>query len=150
MREGDVALAAGLTLILGFSATSRAAEPPAAVVSCPDSLVVSQVAKAPSPEWTVSYSSLPVDLEAVTLFDGPPEERASLIYDETSEAGEEWTATWKLAANPRGTWVRCSYRGTTAELSRKLASSVMVCRATYEKAEKWPSGLPVIRLFECR
>ena len=24
-----------------------------------------------------------------------------------------------LSANPRGYWVRCSYRGTTAELSRK-------------------------------
>lgn len=141
----------GLTWVLVAAAASHAAEPPPdARFTCPDSLTVSQVAQAPSPEWILSYSSLPAELEAVTVFDGPPGEQASLVYDETSESGEEWTATWKLSANPRGYWVRCSYRGTTGELSRRLPGSLQACRATYEKTATRASGVPVLRRFECR
>ncbi|MFI5296300.1 MAG: STY0301 family protein [Thermodesulfovibrionales bacterium] len=59
----------------------------------------------------------------------------------------------KVCAEDRdggGYWIRCSYRGTRAELSRRLRNSVSVCRVAYDNSSRFPSGLPVIRKIECR
>ena len=117
---------------------------------CPAVITVDQKAVSPPPDWTVSYSSLPQQLEMVTFFSGPPAENASLVYDKRSKTKGGWTATWNFPKDPSGYWIRCSYTGTRAELSKRLPDSVGLCRVTYDGDTRSSSGLPVIRKIECR
>ena len=122
---------------------------------CPATLTVEEQATAPSPEWTVTYSPLPRALERVTFFDGPPEEEASLVYDELLDTADGQVAVWRLGTGDpegkeRGTWIRCSYAGTRVELSRRLPDGLHECRVTYDPVAASPSGLPEIRAIECR
>ena len=93
--------------------------------------------------------SMNMQLEMVTFYDGPPEEDASLVYDELVEGKDATTATWNLPQSGKGYWVKCRYRGTTLELSKQLPASVSVCRVIYERNSKLPSGLPAIRSIDC-
>lgn len=117
---------------------------------CPDTIKVDQKATPPSPEWSISYSSLPHQLEMVTFLSGPPQDNASLVYDERSKTTGGWIGTWRFPRDAGGYWIRCSYRGTRVELSRRLPISVSVCRVTYDDGSHFPSGLPVIRKIECQ
>ena len=117
---------------------------------CPDAIKADQKVVSPSPEWTVSYSSLPQRLEMVTFFSGPPEEQASLVYDKKSKTKGGWIGTWNFPKDSSGYWIQCSYAGTRAELSRRLPDSVSVCRVTYDEGLHSVSGLPAIRKIECR
>jgi hypothetical protein len=117
---------------------------------CPDMIRVEQRAISPSPEWSITYNPAPHQLEMVTFLSGPPQENASLVYDEKSEVKGGWVGTWKFPRDPRGYWIRCSYEGTRAELSRRLPDSVSVCRVIYTEGMYFPSGLPVIKKIECR
>jgi hypothetical protein len=116
---------------------------------CPLTVKVEQKAVSPSREWRVSYSFLPHRLEMVTFFSGPPEENVSLVYDERSKVRGGWVGTWNLPHDTRGYWIRCSYEGTSVELSRRLPDTVGSCRVTYEEGLHTSSGMPVIRKIEC-
>jgi hypothetical protein len=117
---------------------------------CPDTVSVKQTGAAPAPEWSVSYSATPSQLEMVTFYSGPPKEEASLVYDDLVRAKDSSTATWKFPKDPRGYWVKCSYRGTTLELSKALPPTVSSCRATYDRQAASPSGLPTIKRIACQ
>ncbi len=119
-------------------------------VWCPVTIKVDQKAEPPSSEWSVSYSSLPHQLEMVTFFSGRPEENASLVYDKRSKTKGGWIGTWNFPKDDRGYWMRCSYEGTSAELSRRIPDSISICRVTYDEGSHYASGLPVIRKIECR
>ena len=81
-------------------------------VWCPDTIKVDQKAIPPSPEWSVSYNSLPHQLEMVTFFSGPPQENASLVYDEKSKTKGGWVGTWNFPIDAGSYWIQCSYSGT--------------------------------------
>jgi len=119
-------------------------------VWCPDTIKVEQKAIPPSPEWSISYNSLPHQLEMVTFFSGPPQENASLVFDEKSKIKGGWAITWNFPRDSGGYWLRCSYEGTRAELSRRLPDSVSTCQITYDDGSRFASGLPVIQKIECR
>ncbi|MGO9611453.1 MAG: STY0301 family protein [Dissulfurispiraceae bacterium] len=116
---------------------------------CPDTIKVDQKATPPSPEWSISYSSLPHQLEMVTFFSGPLEDNASLVYDEKSKTTGGWIGTWRFPLDTGSYWIRCSYSGTRVELSRRLPMAVSVCRVTYDDGSRFPSGLPGIAKIEC-
>lgn len=122
----------------------------AADALCPDTVSVKQAGAAPAPEWSVSYSALPNQLEMVTFYSGPPKDEASLVYDEWINAQDSSTATWKFPKDPRGYWVKCSYRGTTLELSKALPPAVSSCRVTYDRQTASASGLPAIKRIACQ
>ena len=118
-------------------------------LACPPTVEVEQQAKAPE-GWTLGQGQAPVRLASVTFFDGPPAEKASLVYDEQATSGGQWIATWRLGKNPRGFWISCAYDGTTATLARRLPETVAACRVTYEKDVHLGSGLPAIQRIDCR
>jgi hypothetical protein len=97
---------------------------------CPETVNTKQAGAPPAPEWSVSYSTAPNRLEMVTFYSGPPKDEASLVYDAFVNSKDSSLATWKFPRDARGYWVKCSYRGTTLELSKPLASSVSSCRVT--------------------
>ena len=119
-------------------------------VSCPGTVTVDEKVTSPPPEWRLSYSPLPRRLEMVTFFNGPPAEDASLVYDKRSKTKGGWIGTWQFPKDEKGYWIRCSYEGTRAELSRRIPDSVSICRVTYDDGSLFASGLPVVRKIECR
>lgn len=86
----------------------------------------------------------------VTLYSGPPKNEASLDYDEFVSTNDSSVATWKFPKDPQGYRVKCSYRGTTLELSKPLPSPVSSCRVIYDREAGLPSGLPAIKRIACQ
>ena len=111
---------------------------------CPDTVSVTQTGTAPAPEWTVSYSATPVQVEMVTFFNGPPKEEASLVYDTWANAKDTSVATWRFPKDSRGYWIKCSYRRTSMELSKALPPTISSCRVTYDRQSSSSSGLPAV------
>jgi hypothetical protein len=136
--------------VLCQAASLTAAVEPPPGLACPEQVAAEQKPVSPPAGWTAGLSAEPHRLEQVDFFDGPPEERASLIYDDIKKAGKQQVAVWSFAANPRGFWISCAYSGTAVILSRRLPATVKSCRVTYEKTALTPGGLPVIQKIDCR
>jgi hypothetical protein len=151
MGPSSYPLVRTLAIHLGTAITFIVALPAFAADSlCPDTVNVKQSGNAPTPEWSMSYSTTPIQLEMVTFYNGPPKDEASLVYDAWTNAKDSSTAIWKLPKESRGYWVKCSYRGTTLELSKALPSTVSSCRVTYDRQAASSSGLPTIKRIACQ
>ena len=136
-------------MVLAVAATFIPTLPASAADSlCPETVDVRQAGAAPAPEWSVSYSTLPNRLEMVTFYSGPPKDQASLVYDDLVKAKDSATATWRLPKDARGYWVKCSYAGTTLELSKALPATVSSCQVVYDRDAR-PAGLPAIKRVAC-
>ena len=141
-----------VTTVLSACVVAACAEAvPAKVetISCLSSVTSQQTMPNPPTAWQVVAATTPHQLVSVTLFDGPVEEKASLVYDEQSETATDRTAIWKLDANPRGYWLSCGYDRTSLVLTRKLPSEISRCQVVYEKATTL-SGLPTIKTMSCK
>ena len=136
-----------LTLLLSVAVLS--ATPSASLADCPSTLSVEQRAVEPPAGWSATDDGSPHRLTGVTFFDGPPAERASLVYGEEASAEKEWTGIWNFEPNPRGYWIACAYSGTSVVLSRRLPAEVKVCRVRYEQeGREGPVGS--LQNIDCR
>ncbi len=124
------------------------AHPAFAQVECPPTISAEQKASAPS-DWSVGYSKMPAALSSATIFDGTPEEQASLKYDDERTAKDEIIQTWQLPTSARGYWIVCGYANTTAELRRKLPDDVRACEVVIEKGVTYGNGGSVIKRARC-
>ena len=106
----------------------------------------------PVPEgWQVTAQAAPCRLQSLTVFDGLPQEQASLVPD-TDQAlpGGRGVLTWTLApVSAAGTWVALSYSCKTLVLNRPLPASATGFRVTYEQRTRG-EGLPRIVKAEIR
>jgi len=128
---------------------SLAAAPALADVSCPMNISVGQSLAAPVADWTEGAEDLPTELSGLTVFDGPPEELASLVPDGDSETDKTATEYWTLAANPRGYWITCRYASTTVTLTRRLPNSATRCEVVREKEIAFIGGQKVVHSMAC-
>jgi hypothetical protein len=116
--------------------------------SCPPSIAVEQKASAPD-QWSVDYSKDKGVLSSITIFEGPPQEQASLKYDDERTAKDEIIEVWKLPKSERGYWMQCGYANTTAQLSRKLPDAISSCKAVLEKGVSYGGGGAVVKRASC-
>lgn len=123
--------------------------PGAAVTLCPPEIRVEETAVAPGTGWTLRHADLPRRLAGVTFYDGPPEEKASLVYDGSREDGKVLIADWTFASNPRGFWIECGYDRTALLLARRLPDTVRRCTVRYARSVQ-VSGLPQILSIDCK
>jgi hypothetical protein len=115
---------------------------------CPASLATTQSGKAPYP-YTLKNGTASAPLMGVTFFDGDPKEEASLAPDSTKTAGGKMTSVWTFdPAGKNGTYVSCSYFGTSMTLERKLNPAPSKCTVTYD-AKSTTGGLPTILSIAC-
>jgi hypothetical protein len=143
-RSGTASIATFLTVLLLTSGLVDAQAP----VACPANISVEQKAAAPN-DWNVDYSKAPAALSSATIFDGPPEEQASLKYDDERAAKTEIIQTWKLPASEHGYWIMCGYTNTTAQLRRKLPNDLRACEVALEKGVTFGDGAAVVKRAEC-
>lgn len=85
----------------------------------------------------------------MTIFDGPPEQMASLKYDDERTTKTEIIQTWQLPASDRGYWMVCGYSNTTTLLRRKLPDDVRACEVVFEKGVSFGGGGMVFKRALC-
>jgi hypothetical protein len=117
---------------------------------CPSTIRVRQELAAPVAGWTPMEDDTPVQLAGITFYDGPPAEKASLVYDQMTKVGRKQIARWRFTPEAgRPIWVSCNYSGTTIELTRGLPSKTTSCEVTYDPQQQI-SGLPLIEKIACK
>jgi len=117
--------------------------------TCPDTLAVHQELQPSIPGWQVFASDAPIHLAGVTFFDGPPNEKASLVYDETSRVAGKEIMTWRFIPNrDRPIWMACSYSQTSITVARRLSNEIRRCSVTYNPKIR-VSGLLKIEKIDC-
>ena len=126
-------------------ATGGALSHAADSVSCPPSITTRQELTAAPAGWKPMLDDAPHDLAGITFYDGPPAEKASLVYDRMDRGKGVETATWTFAARKdRPIWLTCSYAGTAVQLARSLPSETTTCTVVYDPKEHI-AGLPAIK-----
>ena len=118
-------------------------------VGCPMKVEVKQALVAPQSGWTAGHDQVPTDSAGMSVFDGPPEEMADLVPDDSKDAANTRSDVWNLPQSDRGYWLVCHYANTTVTLARQLPASVTRCEAVYEKEQTFASGAPVMRSSKC-
>jgi hypothetical protein len=139
------AILQAITLVTISACVSHAA---AAGISCPATIQTDQRASAPAP-WTVAYGALPIALAQVTIFEGPPSEQATLVYDNEKKLPKEIVQSWNLGPSTHGYWLQCAYSSTTAIISRRLPDSVKHCEVRLARDSSFVNGQPVVNKAEC-
>ena len=145
MKQSAIASVAGFLTALVATSGPVGAQ---AQVACPPNISVEQKTAAPN-EWSVDYSKAHAALSSVTIFEGPPEEQASLKYDDERTAKDEIIQTWELPASDRGYWIVCGYTSTTAQLRRKLPTDLRACQVVIEKGVTFGDGAAVVKRAGC-
>jgi len=134
-----------LSLVL-LGMLCHAAEP----ITCPASITTRQDLTAQVAGWTAMKDDTPHNLAGITFYDGPPAEKASLVYDQIKKVKGEQIATWTFDPhNKRQTWLACSYAGTIIELARTLPPQTTTCSVTYDTQESI-AGMPLIKKIACK
>ena len=104
----------------------------------------------PQAGWTAVVEARRSELVNVTVYDGPVEEKASLVPDGERKAGRKVEELWKLnPANPRGYWLQCHYAATALTLVRALPKGATLCTVTANPAMTL-EGRAVIESAICR
>lgn len=117
---------------------------------CPPRIDVQQQLETPVSGWTPIFDGTPHQLAGVTLYDGTPQEKASLVYDDIKKTGGKQVASWTFEPNSsRPTWVVCSYSGTNIQLSKALPASTRSCQVTYDPSQQ-VAGMPSIEKIVCK
>jgi hypothetical protein len=117
---------------------------------CPAKIDVHQQLATPVSGWTPTTDDTPNQLAGITFYDGTPQEKASLVYDDMKKAGGKQVATWSFTpGSGRQTWVACSYSGTNIQMTKALPASARSCEVTYDPRQQ-VAGLPSIEKISCK
>ncbi len=141
-----------LLSVLLLSIDTRAQQGEWHIFKVPPAIDVKQNISTIPDGWTPSQEQAKHVLAGITVFDGRPEEMASLVYNHEVEqkAKHRMILSWHLYANSKdGIWLRCSYAATNVVLSAPLPPNVKELRVTYD-TNVHIDGLPQIVRIEYR
>jgi hypothetical protein len=100
---------------------------------CPKSIHTKQTIESAPPGWKAANGKGEHSLAAITLFDGPPEQEASLVYDSYIKGKTADRATWKFDPSQH-IWISCIYQGTEITLAKPLSEKTTECRVSYSRS----------------
>jgi len=105
---------------------------PAQELRCPASIELKKPEMAKVVEgWKPVAGLNRHDLANVTVYDGPVEEKASLVPHGERKAGKMVQESWKLdPKNTRGYWLQCHYAATPMTLVRAVPKGAASCVVT--------------------
>ncbi len=131
---------------LAFPSSSVASD----TLICPSTINVRQDLASSVDGWTPIIDDSPHQLSGITFYDGPPAEKASLVYDDIRKSATKEVATWRFVADSkRLTSMVCGYSGTAVQLSRGLPDKTSTCQVTYSRTQQ-VSGQPMIESVSCK
>lgn len=122
---------------------------PAGELTCPPSITSSEAITAQTTGWESISTPQVHKLENAQVYDGHPNEMASLVPDHSTSSGTVHQATWHLSAErERDTWIGCSYKNSSILLARKVPPEARLCVLTYQRKGKSPPG--ELTSLDCR
>jgi len=136
-------------LILGALFFARPEPASAQETYCPENISVEQtVARVPQ-GWTVGQDDAASMLSGITFYSGPPEEKASLVYDQWTKRNGLAYGVWHFQPkSSHGIWLSCRYSSTRVVLAKQLPAETSECTVTYDP-KVMISGSPEIRKIDC-
>lgn len=114
---------------------------------CPATVLVEQKIQQFPAGWRALNNKLPNRLSAITFYDGPPEQNASLVNDASNKLNME--DTWHFQPGSEGIWIACSYAFTEVVLARQLPRGTAQCSVTYDPKVSI-AGHPETRQVQCK
>lgn len=99
---------------------------------CPKTIHTKQSIESVPQGWKAANGKGEHSLAAITFFDGPPEQEASLVYDSYAKGTKTDLATWRFDPSQH-LWVYCIYQGTDITLAKPLADKTTECRVRYSR-----------------
>ncbi len=118
----------------------------AAPIQCPPTLTVTETATA-VPQGMQAFDAEPKHAWTNAQFsDGPPKDQAWLAPDSSKPSGKTFTNFWSFGGSPEGTWLSCSYIGTSVLLSFRLPDATKSCTVQYDSGVTPPAATAI----DCR
>jgi hypothetical protein len=116
------------TLLLAAAPVMHAAE-----IFCPPQIEVQEKIATDAPAGWIAQTADPIRyLGGVTVFDGDPVDKVSLVPDADRRAtGKDRIATWKFVKPKNPIWLVCSYNGTGVTVAKQLPANIRMCALTY-------------------
>lgn len=139
-----------LVLVLIFIPLVSVFGSAADTVSCPATISARQQLATPVAGWTAIEDDTPHNLAGITFYDGPPSDKASLVYDRITHGKTEQVATWSFAPQKdRPIWLACGYAGTSIQLTKTLPATITTCAVTYDP-QQTIDGMLLIKKIACK
>jgi hypothetical protein len=101
----------------------------------PPTIETKQEAKTIPAGWIALTDTVPNQIAGITVFDGRPEQKASLVPDkeERQKAENRLLVTWRLdPSSTEGIWLTFSYASTSVVLAKPLPKGATQLRVTYD------------------
>lgn len=118
-------LAVGATSLMGCK-PAGATEPVPDV--CPATVQVTEQVVERAKGWSDARAGFSSKLESLSVYSGPPADKASLVPDEVVDLpGQRQRTVWKLAPSKRTYWMECGYSHTKFLLQRELGARATSC-----------------------
>ena len=116
----------------------------------PKEIVTKQeIVKAPE-GWACTNEAHPSALASVTISEGPPEDGASLVYDNETKHKGKTIATWQFDAAAKDRyWISSAYSGTVIVLKKQLPEGIKELRVSYDDEIK-TDGFSTVEKVEYR
>jgi hypothetical protein len=107
-----------------------------------------QVINSVPEDWSVINDSTSSRLSGVTIYDGFPEENASLVYYKELNKKRTLVLLWTFSGKEKnGIWIVCRYSGTSMQIKKQLPAGIKELRITFDKTIKL-CGEPIIQRIE--
>ena len=145
-------LKAALTVMITVCVQALAADkaPEWKTLDIPKEIVTKQELVKTPESWACTNEAHPSALASVSISEGPPEDGASLVYDNETKHKGKTLATWQFDAAAKDRyWVSCTYSGTVIVLKKQLPEGIKELRVSYDVEVK-TDGLPTVEKVEYR
>lgn len=138
MRISSIAIGAAVLLWAGCAQ--------AASYDCPTRIAVQQEIAAVPAGWNSFEDQDVHPLTGVSLSEGEPSKRATLVPTSDRRTGKLAVTTWVFTVSSEGYWLSCLYAGTGMAVTRKLPDGVKSCRVEADALTDPPTPTKI----ECR
>jgi hypothetical protein len=115
---------------------------------CPNLISVAQTSVNVPEGWTARQDESASTLAGITFYSGPPEEKASLVYDQWASRNGLAYGVWHFPKSSHRIWLSCRYSYTRVVLVKQLPTETSECTVTYDPKVS-VSGSPEIRKITC-
>jgi hypothetical protein len=100
---------------------------------CPRLISVEQTAEKVPDGWKSILDDVPNTWDGVTFYSGPPEEKASLVYDLWAKSSGSESGIWHFVRKSSPSiWLSCRYSFTNITLAKRLSPDTTECTVTYK------------------
>ncbi len=139
MRRRSFPLLLGLAIALSTgpplldAARAATGAPERFVAECPATLAVKERAATPAGGWRTVTAERERIFSHVTVFDGPPQEQASLKPDEEQPDDNTLLGVWRFPGGTRNVWVACYFALAKTAVARPVPNGLRRCVARYRR-----------------